>query len=117
MELNITIVSIILVIVAIWVALETKRFKHRVMGIMIIILILMTYFSFTIALSGHKVDLSTLQGVKDAGATYFIWLGGIFGNLRTITTNAINMNWGFNANSTLNQTSVASVLNSSNVSG
>lgn len=117
MELNITIVSIVLIVVAIWVALETKRFKHRIMGIMIIILILMTYFSFTIALSGHKVDLSTLQGVKAAGATYFAWLGGIFGNLRTITTNAINMNWGFKVNSTVNQSSTLSFSNTTNSTG
>jgi hypothetical protein len=105
MQLNITLLSIVLVIIAIWVLLETKRFKHKMVAIFIIIVILFTYFSFSVALSGKKLDLSTVDGISQAGAVYFSWLGSVFTNVKTITANAVKMNWGVvNENTTFNET-------------
>jgi len=56
-------------------------------------LILFTYFSFTATLKGKDLDLKTISGLTTATKLYFTWLGSMFGNLKTITTNAIKMNW------------------------
>ena len=105
MQLNITLLSVILVVIAVWVLLETKRFKHKMVAIFLIAVILFTYFSFSIALRGKNLDLSTIDGISQAGGVYFSWLGSIFINVKTITANAVKMNWGVvNENATLNET-------------
>ncbi len=40
---------------------------------------------------GKDVNLKTVPGVIDAGKLYLSWLGSIFGNFKTITSNAIKM--------------------------
>jgi len=103
MQFTVTFLSIIVLVVVVWILLETKKFKHKVLEIFIIFLILFTYFSFTFVLSGKNIDLSTLDGISKAGSIYFSWLGSVFQNLKTITTNAIRMNWSpQSSNSTIN---------------
>ncbi|MFZ1970711.1 MAG: hypothetical protein WAU65_00840 [Candidatus Nanoarchaeia archaeon] len=116
MDLSITLVGIIVVIVVIWVIIEIERkgvsFKHRFFAILIVVLLLFTYFSFTIVLKGKSLDLSSWDSIKGAGTLYYSWLVSVFGNFKTLTTNAIHMNWGVNNSSASNIT----VLNFSNSS-
>ena len=101
MELSVTIIGIVLIIAAIWVVLELKRFKHRALAIFLIIILLFTYFSFTVVFKDKKLDLSSVDGIKEAGGIYYSWLGNIFSNVKGLSSNAVKMDWGVN-NTTLN---------------
>ena len=100
MDLSVTLIGIVLVIAAIWVVLELKRFRHRALAIFLIIILLFTYFSFTFVFKDKKLDLSSINGIKDAGMIYYSWLGSLFTNVKSLSSNAVKMDWGVN-NSTL----------------
>jgi len=42
------------------------------------------------------VDLKTVPGLFKAVKIYFSWLGSVLGNMKSITTNAIKMDWNGN---------------------
>jgi len=91
---NIVVLSVL--ILAIWVLIEIKRLKHKLFAISLITLILFTYVSFSITLRNQDIDFKTISGITKATKLYFIWLGSLFGNMKTITFNAIKMDWGVN---------------------
>jgi len=93
MAIGVTLLVIAVLLIAIWVIFEVKRFRHKLFAIFLIVLILFTYLSFTAVLKGKDVDIKTVLGLKEAGSLYVSWLGSIFGNLRSITTHAVDMDW------------------------
>ena len=93
MAIGVTLLVIAVLLIAIWVIFEVKRFRHKLFAIFLIALILFTYLSFTSVLKGKDVDIKTVPGLKEAGSLYVSWLGSIFGNLRSITTHAVDMDW------------------------
>ena len=93
MGLGITFVTVAVLILAIWILVEFKRFRHKVWAILLILLILGAYFSFNSVTKGKDLDLKTAAGLKEAGGLYLSWLGHAFTNMKTITSNAINMDW------------------------
>ncbi len=93
MAIGVTLLIVGILIIAIWVLVELKRFRHKFFAIFLIALILFSYLSFTLILKGKNIDLKTSSGIIQAGKLYFSWLGSIFGNFKTITTNAIKMDW------------------------
>lgn len=93
MAIGVTLLIIGILIAGIWILLEFKRFRHKFFAIFLIALILFSYISFTLVLKGKNVNLKTSSGILQAGKLYFSWLGSIFGNFKTITTNAVKMDW------------------------
>lgn len=93
MGIGITLFVVIALILAIWIFIEVRRFRHKALAIFLIVLILFTYLSFTSVIKEKDIDFKTITGLTTATRLYFSWLGSIFGNLKTITTNAIRMNW------------------------
>jgi len=93
MVIGTTLLVVSILIIAIWVVIEVKRLKHKLFAIFLIALILFTYISFTVTLKGQDIDLKTISGMATAGKLYFSWLISVTGNLKTITTNAISMDW------------------------
>ena len=93
MAIGVTLLVIAVLLIAIWVIFEVKRFRHKLFAIFLIVLILFTYLSFTAVLKGEDLDIKTVSGLKEAGSLYVSWLGSIFGNLRSITTHAVDMDW------------------------
>jgi len=93
MVIGTTFFIVAALIIAVWVLIEIKRFKHKIFAIFLILLILFTYLSFSYALSGHDINLKTISGISEAGNLYFVWLGSMFSNLKTITAKAIDMDW------------------------
>lgn len=96
MVIGMTLFVISILIIAIWVIIELKRFKHKIFAIFLIGLILFLYLSFTFVAKGQDIDFKTVPGVIEATKLYFSWLGSAFVNLKTITTNAVRMDWGVN---------------------
>ena len=93
MAIGVTLLVIAVLLIAIWVIFEVKRFRHKLFAIFLIALILFTYLSFAAVLKGKDIELKTVPGLKEAGSLYVSWLGSIFGNLRSITTHAVDMDW------------------------
>ncbi len=93
MVIGVTLIVVAALVAVIWIVIETKRMKHKIFAILLIALILFTYLSFTHVVKKHEVDVTTAGGIFDAGKLYFSWLGSIFGNFKSITTNAIKMDW------------------------
>ncbi len=96
MIIGTTLLIVGILIVGIWILIEFKRFKHKLLAIFLIMLIIFTYVSFLVTLKGKDIDFKSIDGLREAGTLYFSWLGSVFGNLRTITTNAIKMDWSAN---------------------
>ena len=80
-------------VITIWVVVELKRMKHKVFAIVLIAFILFLYLTSSYVFEGKGINLKSVDGLKEAGNLYFVWLGSFFGNLKTITVNAIKMNW------------------------
>lgn len=103
MGLGITFAVVAVLILAIWILVEFKKFRHKVWAILLIILILGTYFSFNSVIKGKDLNLKSAEGLKEAGGLYLSWLGHAFNNMKAITSNAINMDWaGTNSSKTNN---------------
>ncbi len=93
MAIGATFVIVAVLIFAIWIFVEFKRFRHKIWAVLLIVLILFTYFSFMSVIKEKNIDIKTVDGLKEAGGLYLSWLGHAFGNIKMITTNAINMDW------------------------
>jgi formate/nitrite transporter FocA (FNT family) len=93
MAIGVTLLIIGILIAAIWIILEFKRMRHKMFAIFLIVLILFTYFSFTHIVKQNNVKLDTASGIFAATKLYFSWLGSLFGNVKSITANAIKMDW------------------------
>lgn len=93
MMIGITLLIVGVLIIGIWVVVELRRFRHKLLAVFLIGLILFTYFSFTSVIKGRNIDLKTLTGLITATKLYFVWLGSMFGNFKTITTSAVKMDW------------------------
>jgi len=93
MAVGIALFVVSILIIAIWIIIEVKRLKHKIFAIFLIALILFTYVSFAITLKGKDIDFKTVPGMVLAGKLYFSWLVSVFGNMKSITVNAIQMDW------------------------
>lgn len=98
-----TLILVLVLIVLVWLIIEFKRFRHKILAVFLILLILFTYFSFSAVIKEKNLDLKTMDGIKEAGKVYILWLGHAFKNVKTVTANAINMSWNV-AESPVNQT-------------
>jgi len=93
MAIGITFMVIAILIIAIWVLVELKRLRHKLFAIFLIFLILFLYVTISLTLRGEEVDLKTTEGITKASKLYLSWMGSALGNMKTITTNAIKMDW------------------------
>jgi len=88
---GVVIVSVL--ILGIWILVEVKRMRHKIFALVLIALILVSYIGFAGVMKNNNIDLKTVEGLSKATKLYFLWIGSAFGNMNTITTNAIKMDW------------------------
>jgi len=93
MAIGVTLLVVGIIVVVIWVFVELKRFKHKIFAMFLIALILFSYLGFMASIKGQDINFKTFDGIKTAGGLYFAWLGNVFKNTKSITTNAIKMDW------------------------
>lgn len=93
MVIGTTLIVVGVLIAAIWVIIEVKRMKHKIFAFLLIGLILFTYLSFTLVLKDKGIDIKKPSGMIEGGKLYLAWLGSMFGNFKTITSNAIKLDW------------------------
>lgn len=99
MAIGITIFIVAALVIAIWIVIELKRVRHKIFAMFLIGLILFLYFSSAFVFKEKEVDLQSITGITSAVKVYFSWLGSIFVNLKSITSNAIGMDWEGNKSS------------------
>lgn len=93
MVIGITLFVISVLIIAIWIIIEIKRMKHKLMAIFLIGLILFLYLSFSFVFKSQDIEWKTIPGLMKGTNLYFSWLGSAFGNLKSITSYAIKQDW------------------------
>ena len=93
MGIAVTIIIIALVIALIWIFVELRRFQHKFFAIFLIALILFSYFGFVVTLKGKDINFKSADGLQTVAKLYFVWIGSIFKNFKTITANAIKLDW------------------------
>lgn len=99
MVIGFTFIIIAVLIIAIWVIIEIKRMKHKIFAVFLIALILFSYISAATIFKGKDIDFMSVDGLVEATQLYFSWLGSVFVNIKSITTNAVKMEWGVNETS------------------
>ena len=104
MAMGVTFFIVAALVISVWVIIEFKRLKHKLLAMFLIALIIFTYVGFSISLKNNDTDLKTIPGVLDAGKIYLAWLSGLFGNFRTITAYAFKQDWQTQDENILNKT-------------
>jgi hypothetical protein len=80
-------------IAAIWLLFGFKRMKHKLFAIILIAIVLFVFFSFNFAFNGKEISINSVSDLGKTFRVYFSWFGNIFGNLKTITGQAVKMDW------------------------
>ena len=80
-------------VIGIWLLFGFKRMKHKFIAILLIGFLLFGFFSFNIVFKGKDVSVNNISDFGKIFKIYFSWLGNIFGNMKTITGQAIKMDW------------------------
>jgi cell shape-determining protein MreC len=93
MALSLTFFIVAFLVIAVWLVIEFKRLKHKLLAFFLIGLILFTYISFTASLKGHDTDFTSVSGIIEAGKLYLSWVAGVFGNFKSITAYAFKQDW------------------------
>ena len=83
----------VIAVVIVSKVIHFRHFQHKITAILIIVLTLFLYSTFTAVVHNHDIDLKTVPGVMSAGKVYVVWLGQAFNNLKTLTGNAVKMDW------------------------
>jgi len=91
--IGVALFVVAVLIIAIYFFVELKRLRHKIFALFLIALILFTYISFTVVIKDKEIDYKTVGGLTSAAKLYFSWLTSIFGNFKSITTHAIDMDW------------------------
>ena len=92
-----TLLVVGVLIGAIWIVIEMQRLRHKFFALFLIGLILFIYISGYFVLGKQSFDYTSVSGVVKATGAYFSWLGSIAGNMVSITTNAVKMDWTSNS--------------------
>lgn len=93
MIVGITLIIVCGLIALIWITSEIRKIKHKIWALFLIILIIFGYISFTVTTKNHDLDLRSFSGIMQAFKIYFSWLGNIFGNIKSLTGSAVQMDW------------------------
>ena len=90
----ISVAIIAVLVVAAVVLIKVNHFRHKMTIVALLVFALFLYSTAIVVNKTNELDLTTTEGVFDAVKVYLGWLGNGFGNLKTLTGNAIKMDWG-----------------------
>ncbi len=93
MGIGLSVLIVAILIIGVWVIIETKRMKHKMLAVFLIGLILFSYFSFTFVFKEADIDFQSVEGISSIANLYFSWIGTVFLNFKTLTAKAINLDW------------------------
>ncbi len=87
-------VLIVVLILLVVMVMKVRHFKHRAFAVIFILLLVFIYITSMNVLSGYDINLKTFTGIEKAVKVYFVWLGGVFDNMKSLTGNAVKLDWG-----------------------
>ena len=90
------LIVIIALIAAIFLFVKVKYLKHKLSWVIILVLVLVFYIGFLASTAGENIDFSTFEGSQTAIKLYFTWLGNSFSNMKSLTGEAVKLDWGTN---------------------
>lgn len=93
----------VILTIAIFIFIKAKYFKHKLFWILILCTAVFVYISFTISIAGQGVNLDSIEGLQKAWTIYYAWMGNSFSNVKSISGNAVKMDWKVNATSILSK--------------
>tara|TARA_Y100000310_G_C20389947_1_gene672255 strand:- start:241 stop:558 length:318 start_codon:yes stop_codon:yes gene_type:complete len=92
-----SIIVVIVLIFLIFLFVKLKYIKHKLSWIIVLFLVLVFYIGFLASTAGQNIDFATFDGSQTAIKLYLSWLGNSFDNMRVLTGQAINLDWGTNS--------------------
>lgn len=72
---------------------KVKHLKHKSLAVFLALIVLFFCLTVPPAVKNSDVNFKTFSGVAETFKLYFVWLGHSFGNVKTLTGNAIKMDW------------------------
>ena len=73
-----------------------KYIEHKVIVVLLVLLfvfILISFVSIAGSIKSYDINWKSAEGIVQIGKTYVSWVGQVFVNLKTVTGNAVNLNW------------------------
>jgi predicted MFS family arabinose efflux permease len=73
-----------------------KYIEHKVIVVLLVLLfvfLLVSVISINSSIQSNSIDWKSATGIIQIGKVYGSWLGQMFTNLKTITGNAVHLNW------------------------
>jgi hypothetical protein len=67
-----------------------NKIKNKIIVLALLVLVVLSYFSFLPMIEGENMDFQSAEGVKESVGLYFSWLGTVFNDAKTFTGNTIN---------------------------
>lgn len=95
--IGVALFTVSILVIVVWFLLEFKRLKHRLFAVFIICLILFLFFSGAYVFKDKEFDYKTVPGILSMMKTYCSWMFSVSGNFKTITSNAVHMDWSGNS--------------------
>lgn len=82
-----------LISLGVWIFFEASNFKSKIYTTLILSFLTFLLISSAFLFKGRDIDLSTPEGIVEAGAIYFSFVTVAIKNVFTVTANAIKMDW------------------------
>lgn len=83
-----------LVLLVIWI--KTKETGHKTKFIALILVILVLFGTVGYVWLQTKPNLATYDGFVSLGKSYFAWVASFFHNAGSVTSYAVQQDWGIN---------------------
>jgi len=80
-------------VILIWIIIGIKKMRHKIFAILLIALILLLYLNPSFIFRGQDIDFKSISGIQTVTKLSLSWLGSLFSSLKSITTNAIKLDW------------------------
>ncbi len=82
-----------LISLGVWIFFEASNFKSKIYTTLILSFLTFLLISSAFLFKGRDIDLSTSEGIVEAGVIYVSFVTVAIKNVFTVTANAINMDW------------------------
>jgi len=82
-----------ILVIAALIALKMNHLRHRIWILALVFLALFLYTSAAIVYNENELTFDSMEGIFSSIKIYIGWLGNGFQNLKTLSGNAINLDW------------------------
>ena len=72
---------------------KARNMKHKSYAIFVMLFIIFLYVSGSLVIKKGGINVYSFNGLIQGIKLYFSWLGSLFGNLKTMSGEAVKMEW------------------------